>query len=118
MSSDVVVYSNPNCSKSRATLALLEERGVSYREVRYLESHISPCELEGLANALGLEPLEFMRTSEKLFSELGLAKDDVRTRDQWFQIMSDNMILMERPIVVKGNTARIGRPTERILEIL
>jgi len=114
----VVVYSNPRCSKSRAALALLAEKGISYREVHYLETPISPCELEGLANALGIEPLEFMRTKEKRFAELGLSRDDDRTRDEWFRIISENIILLERPIVVNGNKARIGRPTESILEIL
>jgi arsenate reductase (glutaredoxin) len=118
MSNNVVIYHNPRCSKSRAAVKLLEENGIAFREVLYLESALSACEIEGLANALGLQPLQFMRTKEKLFRELGLSRDDVREPSEWFQIMADNPILMERPIVLKGDTARIGRPTEKILEVL
>jgi len=118
MNSNVVIYHNPRCSKSRAAVKLLQEKGVDFREVLYLETPPSACELEGLAKAMDLEPLQFMRTKEKVFKELGLSKKDVREPAKWFQIMADNPILIERPIVLKGDKARLGRPTERILEVL
>ena len=118
MSIEAVIYHNPRCSKSRAAMTLLEEKGVDFREVLYLEAGMSACEIEGLAGALGLQPLQFIRTKEKLFKELGLSRDDVRKPSEWFKIMAENPILMERPIVLKGDKARIGRPTERILEVL
>jgi len=118
MSDNVVIYHNPRCSKSRAAVKLLQEKGVEYKEVLYLENSISACELAGLSKVLDLEPLQFIRTGEKIFKELGLSKKDVREPDEWFQIMADNPILIERPIVLKGELARIGRPTERILEVL
>lgn len=114
----MVIYHNPRCSKSRAAVALLEENGVAYQEVLYLEASLSACEVEGLGRVLGADPLEFMRTGEKVFKELGLSRNDVRQPDEWFQIMAENPILIERPIVLKGDQARIGRPTERILEVL
>ena len=118
MSKNVVVYHNPRCSKSRAAVSLLQEKGIDFTEVHYLEIPISACEVEGLARALGLKPLEFMRTGEKSFRELGLSKKDERPDSEWFQIMAENPILIERPIVLKGGQARIGRPTEQILEVL
>ena len=118
MSSNVVIYHNPRCSKSRAAVEFLREKGVPYKEVLYLETPITSCEVEGLARVLGLHPLEFMRTKEKVFKELGLSKDDVRQPSEWFQIMADNPILIERPIVLRDGKARIGRPTESILEVL
>lgn len=118
MSENVVIYHNPRCSKSRAAMKLLQEKGIEFKEVLYLENPITPCEIEGLAKALDLEPLQFIRTGEKVFKELGLSKKDVREPGEWFQIMADNPILIERPIVLKGAKARIGRPTEMILEVL
>jgi len=118
MSANVVIYHNPRCSKSRAAVSLLQEKGIEFKEILYLDSPISACEVEGLGKALGLKPLEFMRTGEKVFKELGLSKDDDRQDAQWFEIMADNPILIERPIVLKGEKARIGRPTEQILEVL
>ncbi len=118
MSSNVVIYHNPRCSKSRAAVSLLQEKGVSFKEVLYLETPLTACEVAGLARVLDKHPLEFMRTGEKLFKELGLSRNDDRDEGQWFQIMADNPILIERPIVIKGGKARIGRPTEQILEVL
>lgn len=118
MTENVVIYHNPRCSKSRAALSLLQEKGIEFKEVHYLEGSLSTCEVEGLAKLLGMGPLEFMRTKEKVFQELGLSKDDIREDSEWFQIMADNPILIERPIVLKGEKARIGRPTEQILEVL
>jgi arsenate reductase (glutaredoxin) len=118
MGENVVIYHNPRCSKSRAALSLLKEQGESVREIRYLETPISPCELAALAKGMGLEPLQFMRTGEKVFTELGLTREDSRPREEWFQIMADHPILIERPIVVKGDKVRLGRPVDRILEIL
>lgn len=118
MSDNVVIYHNPRCSKSRAAIKLLQEKGIEFQEVLYLETPLTSCEVEGLAKALDLHPLEFMRTKENVFKELGLSKDDIREPGQWFQVMADNPILMERPIVVKGQKAHIGRPTEAILEVL
>jgi arsenate reductase len=113
--SDVIIYHNPRCSKSRQTLALLHVRGVEPRIVEYLKT---PPDEEALARILGMlemEPIDLIRKKE--FKDLGLSdvKDD---RRELIRQMVANPILIERPIVVKGNEARLGRPPEKVLEVL
>ena len=115
--SDVILYHNPRCSKSRQTLALLEERGISPAVVRYLDTPPDAATLGGLLDMLGLEPRGLMRRKEAPYRELGLA-DESRSRAELIQAMVDNPILIERPIVVSGGKAAIGRPPESVLEIL
>ena len=115
--SDVIIYHNPKCSKSRATLKLLSDRATEPRVVEYLKS---PLDEDGLARILGMlnmEPHDLLRTGEDKYEELGLAG---KRNDSGAIIaaMVAHPILIERPIVVKGNQARIGRPPERVLEIL
>ena len=116
--SDCTIYHNPRCSKSRQTLALLQERDLDIITVAYLESPPSIEELDRICQALDVEPLGLMRTKEKRFTELGLDKGDQRSRQEWLQLMVDNPILIERPIVVIGDKAAIGRPLENVLNIL
>jgi arsenate reductase len=71
-----------------------------------------------MCKMLGVEPLELMRTKEGRFRELGLAKGDKRPRREWLRIMHENPILIERPIVIHGNKAALGRPPENVLGIL
>ena len=113
----VTIYHNPRCSKSRATLALLREQGIEPEIVEYLKDPPTRETLEQLLNMLGLEPLALMRTKEKEFRELGLEKDE-SDRDTLIQAMLDHPRLMERPIVVKGRKAAVGRPPESVLDIL
>ena len=115
--SDVTIYHNPRCSKSRQTLALLNERGISPNIVRYLETPPDAATIGGLLDMLGLEPRELMRKKEAPYGELGLA-DESLPRAGLIQAMADNPILMERPIVVTGGKAAIGRPPESVLGIL
>lgn len=112
----VTIYHNPRCSKSRATLALLEEKGVTPDVVLYLETPPSAEELDKILKALGKEPREVMRTKEEPYKALSLA-DDSLSREALIKAMVDNPILIERPIVVKGSKAAIGRPPESVLEI-
>lgn len=113
----VSIYHNPRCSKSRETLALLREQGIEPEVVEYLKDPPSRETLEQLLDMLGLEPLEIMRTKEKEFRELGLEKGEA-DRDTLIQAMLDHPRLMERPIVVHGRKAALGRPPEKVLEIL
>ncbi len=113
----VTIYHNPKCSKSRQTLALLEEQGIQPTIVEYLKEPPSAVTLDGILLALGLEPREAMRKGEAAYKEQGLDNPDL-IRDQLVAAMAANPILIERPIVVKGNKARIGRPPESVLEIL
>ncbi len=114
----VTIYHNPRCSKSRQTLALLRERGLDVEIVEYLKTPPTVQELEGFCRRMGKQPLELIRQKEKRFQELGLSADDSRSSREWLQIVADNPILMERPIVVKGGKAAVGRPPEKILRIL
>jgi arsenate reductase (glutaredoxin) len=112
----VTIYHNPCCSKSRQTLALLEERGISPRVVDYLKTPPSAAELKGILKTLGLRPRDLMR-KEPRYAELGL-KVRVLDDDALIALMVANPILIERPIVVSGGNAAIGRSPESVLEIL
>ena len=113
----VTIYHNPRCSKSRQTLALLEERGIEPTVVQYLETPPDAPTLKGLLNKLGLAPRELMRRKEAAYKENGL-DDPAIDDDALIAAMVSNPILIERPIVVSGSKAALGRPPERVLEIL
>ncbi len=115
--SDVTIYHNPRCSKSRQTLALLQAHGVEPRVVLYLEAPPTAVELDRLLRLLGREPLELIRRGEAPFRELGLG-DPGRTRAELLDAMAAHPILIERPIVVSGERAVLGRPPEQVLELL
>ena len=112
------LYHNPRCSKSRATKKILEDRGIKSEVVEYLKETPTPSELGALCNLLKLEPQQIIRAKEKRFQELGLSMNDPLSRDQWLKILSENPILLERPIFVKGDKAVIGRPPENVLDLL
>lgn len=113
----VRIYHNNRCSKSRATLALLEERGVVCDVVHYLDTPPSTTELVELLDMLGMTPRELMRTSEAEYNELGL--DDPSLDDTaLIAAMASHPRLIERPIVVSNGKAAIGRPPESVLAIL
>jgi len=114
----VTIYHNPRCTKSRQTLALLEKKGCDVDIIEYLKDPPSAARLDELLKAMGKEPLEAIRTKETTFKDLGLSKQDLRSRRDWLQLMSDNPVLIERPIVVKGKKAALGRPPEDVLKIL
>lgn len=112
----VVIYHNPRCSKSRQTLALLQEKGIEPEVVTYLDAEMTIADLELLFSQLELSSVnEMMRTKESLYKELELANADDQ---QLFRAMLDNRKLIERPIVVANGKARHGRPPEQVLEIL
>ena len=111
------IYHNPRCSKSRQTLALLEERGIGPRVVDYLKTPPSAAELKTILKKLGLRPRDLMRKGETLYAELEL-KDRELDDDALIALMVANPILIERPIVVSGGKAAIGRPPESVIRIL
>ncbi len=114
----VVIYHNPRCSKSRETLALLEENKVTPEVVKYLEQPLTVELLKTLFAQLGLPQVrDMMRTKESLYKELNLADDSV-SDEQLFSVMVEHPKLIERPIVVANGKARLGRPPEQVLEIL
>lgn len=116
MTSELVYFHNPRCSKSRAALALLRGRGVEPRIVEYLASPPSKNELAELVRKLGIRPEALVRKGEDIF------KSEFRGRDlddeQWLSAMAQHPILIERPIAVKGERAVLGRPPEKVLELL
>jgi arsenate reductase len=113
----VVIYHNPRCAKSRDTLALLKGRGVQPRVIEYLKTPPSAPELEALLTKLQLKPRELMRKKEAVYAELGL-DDPKLSDDALIKVMVENPILIERPIVVNGSKAALGRPPEAALAIL
>jgi len=111
------IYHNPRCSKSRQTLALLEERGIGPRVVEYLKTPPSAAELKTILKKLGLRPRDLMRKGEPLYAELELKYRELDD-DALIALMVANPILIERPIVVSGGKAAIGRPPESVIRIL
>ena len=111
------IYHNPRCSKSRATLALLQQRGIEPDITLYLENPPSEKELRTLLRQLGITARELLRKGEAEFRELGLA-DPSLTEAELVSAMVSNPRLIERPIVVANGKAAIGRPPESVLDIL
>ncbi len=114
----IVIYHNPRCSKSRATLGLLTERGLDPEVIRYLDTPPSVNELREILGQLGKQPQDILRFNEQVAKDAGLTSGDVRSETEWLELMVANPVLIERPIVVAGGKDRIGRPPETVLEIL
>jgi arsenate reductase len=113
----VVIYHNPRCSKSRETLALIEGRDIQPRVIEYLKTPPSAVELKTLLAKLRLKPRDLMRRKEAVYAELGL-DDPKLSDDALIKAMVANPILIERPIVVNGSKAALGRPPEAALAIV
>ena len=111
------IYHNPRCSKSRQTLDLLHEHSVEAEVIEYLKTPPGKQELEQLLALLKLEPRQLMRTKESEYTELGL-DDESLSRDALIEAMVTHPKLIERPIVVHNGKAVIGRPPEKVLDIL
>ncbi|MEP3349775.1 MAG: arsenate reductase (glutaredoxin) [Marinomonas sp.] len=109
------IYHNPRCSKSRQTLQLLEEHNIQPDVRLYLQEPPSVDELKRILNLLDMSPLELMRTKEALYKELGLNKDS--SDEERLQAMHQNPKLIERPIVIHNDQAKLGRPPENVLEL-
>lgn len=113
---EITLYHNPRCSKSREAFQLIEKKIGNFTIVEYLKNTPTKKELELLLLKLNIKPFELVRKTEKLFKEKFANK---KFNDhEWVQILVENPILIERPIVVKGNKAVIGRPIENIIELL
>lgn len=111
------ILHNPRCSKSRAAMELLQSRGLEVQVIKYLETPPTAEQLGQIVALLGLKPVDLIRQGEPLFDKLGLA-DKSLSDAQWLDVLVDNPQLIERPIVVHNGRAAIGRPVERIVEIL
>jgi arsenate reductase len=113
---DLTIYHNPRCSKSRATLTLLQEHGLTPRIVEYLQSPPSAAELKAIIAMLGIRPEQLVRKGEEIYRNRYAGK--TLSDDQWIAAMVRDPILIERPVVVHGNRAVIGRPPEAVLDLL
>ena len=112
----LVIYHNPGCSKSRSALALLQARQVPLQVIEYLKQPPARAELVALSRKLGLPPAQWIRAGEAEYRAAGLSADS--GDDALLDAMTQYPILIERPIVVCGDRALVGRPPERVLELL
>ncbi|SDT08298.1 arsenate reductase [Halopseudomonas sabulinigri] len=114
--SQVTIYHNPRCSKSRQTLELLENQGADIEVVRYIDDQLNNAELSELLQLLGMSARELMRKGEAVYKELNLDNPEL-SEAQLVQALADYPRLIERPIVVRDGNAVIGRPPEKVLEL-
>lgn len=112
----IKIYHNNRCSKSRCAIDLLNEKNIDYEIIEYLKNTPSFAELKEIISLLKIHPIELIRKSEADFKENFKGKE--LTDDQWIEAMIQFPKLIERPIVINGNKAVIGRPTEKIITIL
>ncbi|HEX5000587.1 MAG TPA: arsenate reductase (glutaredoxin) [Terriglobia bacterium] len=112
----VTIYHNPRCGKSRATLALLEDNGVQPRVIEYLKTPPNAGELQEICRKLGIRPVELVRKGEDIYKSEYAGK--TLSDAQWIEVMIRHPILIERPIVVRGSEAVIGRPPDNVLRLI
>ncbi len=110
------IWHNPKCSKSREALKLLEEKGENFEVFKYLDTPPSRDEIVSLVKKLGISARELMRTKEDLYQELEVAK--ITDEGKLIDVLVDHPKLIERPILIEGNRALIGRPVEKVIEFL
>jgi len=113
---EITIWHNPRCSKSREAMKILEESGVSNEVVKYLETSPSRQEITTLLKKLNLSARELMRTKEDIYKELNLK--DEPSEEALIEAMAQNPKLIERPVLIKGDKAIIGRPTSIIAEFI
>ena len=117
MSTKVQVFHNPNCTKCRLTMELLSDKGVETSVIEYLNTPPTTEELTKILDLLKLQPRDLMRKHEAPYQEIGLDNPEL-SREQLLTAMIENPILIERPIIINGDKAIIGRPPEKVLDIL
>lgn len=112
----IVIYHNPRCSKSRETLAILETKKADYKVIKYLDVPIREEKLSKIIKLLKIKPIELVRKNESIWKENFKHLDF--TDEELIQVMTKYPQLIERPIVINGNKATIGRPPKKILDII
>ena len=117
MTTDVTIYFNPKCSKCRLSIELLEKQGQHAEVIEYLDTPPDAGTLASILDMLGMQPRDLMRKHEKEYAEAGLDNPEL-SREQLINAMIEHPRLIERPIVIKNGKARLGRPPEKILDIL
>lgn len=112
----MILYHNPRCRKSREALNLLSERGINPTIVEYLKVPLSSDELKDLSKKLGKDPINWIRKNEEEYKSFFKGKD--MSNDDWFKAIAKYPKLMERPILLNGDKAVVGRPPEDVLKIV
>ena len=112
----IQILHNPRCAKSRAGLKFLQEKGIEHEIIKYLDNPPSADEFKEILKKMGARPIDVLRKNEKIFKENYKGKE--LTDDEWIGIMVNNPKLIERPIVINGDKAVLGRPAEKIGEVL
>ena len=113
----VTIFHNPRGSKSRQTLSLIQEKNIDINIIEYLKTPPDISQLKQILKQLGYEPRQLMRKSEQIYKDLDLENEN-KTAEDLVIAMTQNPILIERPIVLSGEKAAIGRPPESVLNIL
>ena len=117
MADNIKIYHNPNCSKCRQTMELLNNKGIQPDVIEYLSSPPNKTELKNILNMLGLEPRQLMRKGESEYKDNNLNDKNLST-DQLIEAMVKYPKLIERPIVINNGKAAIGRPPTQVLDIV
>ena len=110
------IYHNPRCRKSRETLNLLEEKNQDFEIIEYLDNPPTEKELKDILKKLDKKPVDIIRKNEQIFKDNFKGKE--LSDDEWIKVLVSNPKLIERPIVVKGNKAVLGRPPENVLDLI
>lgn len=110
------IYHNTRCSKSREACGILQEKGVEFETIEYLKTPPTQTEIKGLLKMLGMKAQDIVRKGEPLYKEKFAHKK--LSESEWIKALAENPILIERPIIIKGNKAIVGRPPEKVLELL
>lgn len=113
---ELTVYHNPRCSKSRSACEILAAKGIKTRIINYLETPPNKEELRGILKKLGMSPSELVRRGEAVFKENYAGK--TLDEEQWLDALTAHPILIERPIIARGHRAVVGRPPEKVLELI
>lgn len=114
---EIKIFHNPRCSKSRQTLSLLEEKGLTPSVIKYLEQPPTAAELSSILQMLSMEPRQLMRAGEAEYKDAGMDNTEL-TNDELIELMVANPKVIERPIVISNGKAKIGRPPESVFDIL
>lgn len=117
MNDQITVYEKPTCTKCREMDRFLRESKVDFNKINYYLEPLTEQKLRDLIKKMGIKPRELLRTSEAIYRELGLAKNDF-SDDEIISLMAKHPDLIQRPIVERGNRAVLGRPTENVKELL
>ena len=113
----ILIYHNPRWGKSRESVKILEKSGLEYKTIDYINSPPSQSELQSLADKMGIRAKDFIRSRESEYKEFNL-KTQLDDDNKLFKYMSENPKLIERPIIVKGDRAVLGRPPEKVEEFI